>query len=301
MKPAAFEYHRPDSLTEALALLARLKESAKALAGGQSLVPMMNLRIARPEHLVDLNAIAGLDAIVETSTHVEIGAMARQHDIAESAIVRRTCPLLAAAAGTIGHYAIRRRGTLGGSLAHADPAAQLPLVAIATDAQIEIAGPRGSRSVAAATFFEGLMTTALGADELIVKARFRRLRDGERPGFALFSQRRGDFALAAACVTLGARAGRIESIAVAVGGATPVPARLDAAVGAVRGAPVDGTAAARLGALAAAAVEPDDHPRIPRTFRRELVGVVTQRAALIAMAADAKTPAMPGRPWGGVP
>ncbi len=286
MKPATFHYHRPASLADALALLARLGDSAKVLAGGQSLVPMMNLRIARPEHLVDLNEIGGLDGIVETATHLEIGAMVRHHDIAASGIVRRACPPLAAAATTIGHYAIRRRGTLGGSLAHADPAAQLPLVAIATDAEIEIVGERGRRAVPAARFFEALMTTALSADELIAKARFPRPDDSARSGFALFARRHGDFALAAACVTVRTRGARIETVVVAVGGATPVPVRLDDAVREVLGTPPGEAAAARIGVLAAAAVDPDDHPRVPKTFRRELVGAVTRRAALQAMSAN---------------
>ncbi|HMA32189.1 MAG TPA: FAD binding domain-containing protein, partial [Casimicrobiaceae bacterium] len=179
MKPAAFRYHRPGTLAAALALLAEHGDQAKVLAGGQSLVPMMNMRLAQPAELVDLNDLADLARITPVQDVIEVGALARHRDVALSELVQERCPLLAEAAASIGHDAIRNRGTLGGSLAHADPVAQLPLVAVTLGAQIDIAGRRGRRSLPAREMFVSVMTTALDPDEIIVAARFPLRASGE--------------------------------------------------------------------------------------------------------------------------
>jgi carbon-monoxide dehydrogenase medium subunit len=262
MKPAPFSYHRPRSLGDALHLLSALPD-AKLIAGGQSLGPMMNMRLATPAELIDLNGIAGLDAIHESSGWLEIGALARHHALATSSLIKSCCPLLAEAASTIGHYAIRTRGTLGGSLAHADPAAQLPLVAATLGAEIVANGKRGERRIAAQDFFVSLMTTALERDEIIVSTRFPKAASGERHAYMHFSRRTGDFAIVAVAVVL-----RDEKLRVGIGGAEDKPLvfefsqdRPEAISSKVRNA-----------------VNPAENPRIPAAYRKELVEVLTRRA-----------------------
>ena len=228
MKPAAFRYHRPATLDAALALLAEHGDAAKAIAGGQSLVPMMNLRLAQPAELVDLGDVAGLEGIRESGGWLEIGARTRHQVVADDERVRARCPLLAEAAGGIGHYAIRQRGTIGGSLAHADPAAQLPLVAVTLGAEIEIASQRGRRRLPAADFFVSVMTTALEPDELIVGVRFPVAVATEGQAFRLFNRRSGDYAIVSVAASLQLRAGRVERLRLGVGAVEPVPALLAA-------------------------------------------------------------------------
>jgi len=267
VKPAPFRYHRPESLGEALALLAEFGADAKLIAGGQSLGPMMNMRLVQPAELIDLNALSGLDRIEERPEAVEIGALARHHAVASSAVVRRCCPLLAEAAQTIGHYAIRSRGTLGGSLAHADPAAQLPLVAATLGAEIAVVGPGGERRIAAREFFVSLMTTALAPDEILVAVRFPKAPPDERHAYLQFSRRQGDFALVAVAATLNS-----SELRVGIGGAEDKPIVL---TDPVAGARPDPAAVAR---KARDAVNPGEDPRVPAVYRRELVEVLTRRA-----------------------
>ncbi|TAK81785.1 MAG: xanthine dehydrogenase family protein subunit M [Betaproteobacteria bacterium] len=276
MKPASFAYHRPRSLGEALALLAEHGAEAKPLAGGQSLGPMMNMRLAQPARLIDLNAIKGLDFLNETENAVEIGALTRHQTIASSSLVRAACPLLAEAAQSIGHYAIRARGTLGGSLAHADPAAQLPLVAATLGAEIAVAGPRGERRIAAQDFFVSLMTTVLEPDELIVSVGFPKAAPREAHAFVQFSRRRGDFAMAAVAVSVLLDVQkRIQRLRLGIGGVEDkpvVPTRLiEQSEGKV-------PEPAALAAAAREAVSPAENPRVPAVYRRELVEVLTRRA-----------------------
>ena len=267
MKPAPFRYHRPRSLGEALALLAEFGADAKLIAGGQSLGPMMNMRLVQPAELIDLNALSGLDAIRDHPDSLEIGALVRHHAVASSPVVREHCPLLAEAAQTIGHYAIRSRGTLGGSLAHADPAAQLPLVAATLGAEIAIAGPSGERRVDAGEFFVSLMTTALAPDEILVAVRFPKAPPDERHAYLQFSRRQGDFAVVAVAATLNS-----SELRVGIGGAEDKPVLLTDPVGGER---PDPAAVAR---KARDAVNPAEDPRVPAVFRRELVEVLTRRA-----------------------
>jgi len=264
VKPAPFRYHRPESLAHALELLSGL-EDAKLIAGGQSLGPMMNMRLVQPAELIDLNSVPGLDLITEKDDFLEIGALARHHAVSNSSSVKTCCPLLAEAAGTIGHYAIRSRGTLGGSLAHADPAAQLPLVAATLGAQIVVNGKRGERRIAAKDFFVSMMSTALEPDEIVVCARFPKAAAGDRHAYLQFSRRTGDFAIVAVACTLQDRKLRIG-----VGGAEDKPLVLDGLNPAE-----EPDAIAR---KAREAVDPAENPRVPALYRKELVEVLVKRA-----------------------
>jgi carbon-monoxide dehydrogenase medium subunit len=202
MKPAPFEYHAPSSVDEAVSLLAELGDGAKVIAGGQSLVPMLALRLAVFDHLVDLGRVEGLRGIERRDGSVWIGAATTQAVIERSAELAEAVPLLARAAPHIGHFQIRNRGTIGGSLAHADPAAEYPAVAMTLDAQLEALSPRGRRTIAAAGFFSGLWSTDLAHDEVLTGVTFP-VWDG-RCGFAVeeLARRHGDFAIAGACVAV---------------------------------------------------------------------------------------------------
>ena len=264
MKPAPFRYHRPRSLADAVALLSQYSDS-KLIAGGQSLGPMMNMRLVQPAELIDLNAVAGLDFIAEKDDFLEIGALARHHAVSNSSSVKTCCPLLAEAAGTIGHYAIRSRGTLGGSLAHADPAAQLPLAAATLGAELVLNGKRGERRIAAQDFFVSMMTTALEPDEIVVCARFPKAAPGERHAYLQFSRRTGDFAIVAVACTLQNR-----KLKVGVGGAEDKPLVFE-----------DFSSQENPDAIARKvreAVDPAENPRVPALYRKELVEVLVKRA-----------------------
>jgi carbon-monoxide dehydrogenase medium subunit len=228
VKPPAFDYHAPSSVEEAVALLAELGEGAKVLAGGQSLVPMLSLRLAAFDHLVDIGRIGELAGVHVDSDAVTIGAGTTQATIEASAELATVAPLLARATPLIGHFQIRSRGTLGGSLAHADPAAEYPAVALALDAEMEVVSPRGRRRLVAGDFFTGFWSTALEPDELLVRVRFP-LWTG-RCGCAVreFARRHGDFAVAGAAVSVGLGADDIVercSISLIGMGSTPIRAR----------------------------------------------------------------------------
>lgn len=278
MKPAAFRYHRPPTLEAALALLVQHGDSARPIAGGQSLVPMMNLRMAQPAELIDLASIEGLRDIKVSPDGIEVGAMVRHHDIEHSQAIRAACPLLSDVAGTIGHYAIRQRGTLGGSLAHADPAAQWPLVATVLGAQMLVTGAVGQRVIGGDAFFQSLMTTALKPDELLTAVRFPALQPGEGWSYQGFCRRSGDFAIVAVAATVMLEDGRVKRLRLGVGGATPVPVRLEALAQQQLGQQADVNWARSLGAQARASVTVADDPRIPAVFREELIETLVTRA-----------------------
>jgi carbon-monoxide dehydrogenase medium subunit len=218
MKPSRFDYFAPRSVDECVALLAEHGEDAKLLAGGQSLVPLMNLRLAAPEVLIDLNGLAELDYVREDGSQLAIGALTRHREVAASPAVRAGCPMLAHAAGLIGYPAIRNRGTLGGSLVHADPASELPCVAVTLDVELVAVGPRGRRTIPAGEFFLSHFTTVLEPSELLVEARFPRLVEDDAWDFVEFSRKSGDFAVAAVAVDLRLRAGRLERARIGVAG-----------------------------------------------------------------------------------
>ncbi|REG48866.1 carbon-monoxide dehydrogenase medium subunit [Paraburkholderia sp. BL6669N2] len=278
MKPTAFSYFRPRTLDDALSLLALHGFDAKLIAGGQSLAPMMNMRFAQPAHLVDLNALPQLKGVTLEPDTLAVGAMTRHHELATSNTVRAACPLLAEAAATIGHYAIRQRGTLGGSLAHADPAAQLPLIASTLGARVEIVGPAGSRQVSAAQFLIAVMTTDLAVDEIIRTVRFPTTLSGERHAFEAFSRRHGDFAIAACAVTAVLAGGRFASLRIGVGGVADVPLVFDDLAAGFVGETADAPSVGRIAETVANAVEVHDQPGINAAYRRDLVKVLIARA-----------------------
>ena len=246
MKLPAFEYACPATLSEAVALLASHDGDAKAIAGGQSLVPMLAFRVASPSLLVDLRKLPGLDQIKITEAGVSLGALVRWRDIEDDARLRQAHPLLAAAIKHVAHYQIRNRGTVGGSVAHADPAAEMPGVVVTCEAAIAVTGKSGARVIPADSFFQGALTTALAPDEIITEIRFPAWPAGRRFGFEEFALRRGDFALAAAAVFYDQDAGgRAANAHVGVIGVGDRPVRLATVEAALNGARVDAAVIAR--------------------------------------------------------
>jgi carbon-monoxide dehydrogenase medium subunit len=274
VKPARFSYEAPTTVAGVLAALAARGDTAKIIAGGQSLAPMMNMRIAQPGHLIDINRVADLGTVRLEQDHLVCGALVRHADLARHELVRTHAPMLAHAAQTIGHYAIRQRGTLGGSLAHADPAAQLPLVAVALDASIEIAAEAGHRTVPATEFFSSIFTTALEPHELLVAVRV----PVGRPcgwGFRLFTRRAGDFALVLVACSLTRAPDGVADIRLAVGGIGPTPVRLDNAIESGNG---DAGWIARSARAVAVAAPIEENERISVAYRRELVEALVHDA-----------------------
>ncbi len=279
MKPAAFRYHAPKTVDEAVTLLAELApEDGRVLAGGQSLVPTMAFRLAKPGHLVDINGIAALDRLEVSGEKLVIGACVRH-----AAFHRPVCDgplgkLLADVVRHIAHYPIRNRGTFCGSLAHADPASEWALVLAALDGEIVARSARGERVIAARDFFQGIMTTALADDELLVEARLRLPAAGTRCGFYEFNRRAGDFAMAAAVGTYRLDGDKMIEPRVALGGVEPNPRRLAAAEKVLAGAAPSDTAFRAAANAAAAAVDPMEDTTTSAEFRRDLVLAVTRRA-----------------------
>jgi len=285
MKLPAFEYACPATLSEAVALLASHDGDAKAIAGGQSLVPMLAFRVASPSLLVDLRKLPGLDRIEITDAGVHLGALVRWRDIEDDARLREAHPLLAAAIKHVAHYQIRNRGTVGGSVAHADPAAEMPGIVVTCEATIAVTGKSGARVIAADEFFQGALTTALASDEIITEIRFPAWPTGRRFGFEEFALRRGDFALAAAAVFYDQDAGgRAVNAHVGMIGVGDRPVRLPTVEATLNGARVDAAVIARAAAAASAAVDPQDDIHASAAYRRSLVGTMVERALASASA-----------------
>jgi carbon-monoxide dehydrogenase medium subunit len=279
MKPGRFSYEAPATIEGALASLAARGDDAKLIAGGQSLAPMLNMRLARPEHLIDINGLKELGQIRLDGERLTIGALVRHAALGKSDLVHRHCPMLAHAAETIGHYAIRQRGTIGGSLAHADPAAQLPLAALVLDAEIEIWSATRRRTVPAQEFFVSIFTTVIRPDELIVAVHVPVTSQPHGWGFRLFNRRAGDFAIVSVAAML--RRADEEAIAglrLAIGGIGPVPVRVETLASAAMANRVSKDWSARVATAVADAVEIEDNERTPTDFRRELVAALTQDA-----------------------
>jgi len=278
MKPASFTYHAPQSVDEAVALLTKLApDDGRILAGGQSLVPTMAFRVARPAHLIDINGIAALAAVSQGEV-MSIGACVR-HAAFEGPVANGvTGALLSKVVPNIAHYPIRTRGTFCGSVANADPASEWCCVMAALDGVVVARSERGTRRVPAAQFYQGIMTTALNEDELIVAAELPALPEGTRCGFAEFSRRKGDFAIAMALVTYRLVNGKISDARIGIGGAEPYARRISEAErllqGQAPGADVFGAAAE----AAAAAVDPLEDINYTAGYRRSLVRTMTQRA-----------------------
>ena len=226
MKPAPFEYHAPRTVDEAVAVLGEVGHDGKVLAGGQSLVPILNMRLASPAHLVDVNQVGGLDEVRVTDEEVRVGALARQASVEHHDDAYAALPLLRQALTWVAHPVIRNRGTVVGSLAHADPSAELPAVLVLTGGVVEVVG-RGSREVAAADFFHGPLETAIEPDELAVAVRFRRFPSGTGTTFVERSRRHGDYALAGAAAAVTVADGVVRSARVSLVSVTDVPDVLD--------------------------------------------------------------------------
>ncbi len=269
MKLPAFDYACPVTLAEAVALLAAGGGDAKVIAGGQSLVPMLAFRVAAPALLVDLRRLPGLDAIAISEAGVRLGALVRWRDILADPRLERAHPLLVAAVRHVAHYQVRNRGTVGGSLAHADPAAELPGIAGVCGAEIAVTGKAGARVIAAEEFFVAALTTALAADQVVTELRLPAWPVGRRFGFEEFALRRGDFALAAAAVFYDVDAdGRAVDAHVGVIGVGEKPARLPAVEALLNGARIDAAVVARAAAATSGAVDPPDDIHASGAYRR---------------------------------
>ena len=276
MKPAPFEYAAPRALDEAVAELAHHGDDGKVLAGGQSLVPMLNFRLARPRVVVDINRVPGLDALTESDGTLRVGALVRQRRLERWAAGRAA--LLAAAMAHIGHSAIRNRGTVTGSVVHADPAAELPALLLALDGAVVARSPRGEREIAAAELFQGPLTTSLGPDEIATETRFTLPAATDGWGFHEMARRHGDFALVGAIAIVGLRAGRVERVRAALFGAGPTPVRLAALERALLGQP---PAAATLRATAESATRALDTAadvHATAEYRRTVAATLMTRA-----------------------
>jgi aerobic carbon-monoxide dehydrogenase medium subunit len=279
MKPPRFEYEAPGSVAEVLALLERHGDQAKVLAGGQSLAPLLNFRLVRPQVLVDLNEIAELAGIREVDGMLAIGAMTRQRAVETSDVVRRRCPLLADAMPQIGHVQIRNRGTIGGSLAHADPAAELPAVVAALDGRLVVRGPAGERVLTTEQFFVSYLTTALETGELLVEVRLPIAAPRTGAAFVEVSRRHGDFALVgvAASVTLD-ETGVCVGCGLALTGVGPTPIVARAAASTLVGARPTPVMLEEAGRRAAADLRPDSDLHASSEYRQHVAGVLTRRA-----------------------
>src|SRR5689334_19415832 len=279
MTPAPFVLHVPKTLDEAVRILAEVApQDGRVLAGGQSLVPIMAFRLAKPAHLVDINEVAGLDKIASDGKLLSIGARVRHAAFHDQVVDNPLAGLLSVVARHIAHYPIRMRGTFCGSLAHADPASEWCLVAAALDATLVARSTRGERAIAAKQFFTGIMSTALAEDELLVEARLPLLAKDARFGFNEFSRRAGDFAMAASLVTYRLQAGKITDARVGLGGAEPSPRRIPEAEAVLNGqAPADKVFRAAAEA-AAKAIDPLEDHQTTAEYRRDLVRAVVRRA-----------------------
>ena len=283
MKPAPFAYHTPSTVAEAVTALASYGDEAKVLAGGQSLVPMLALRLARPAHLIDVNGVAELARGRRENGHLVVGATTRHAALERDAEIAAAVPLLRLAAPHIGHFQIRNRGTLGGSLAHADAAAELPAVVRALDAEIVVRGPSGGRTIPAAEFFQMVFTTALEPDELLTEVRFPVW--GAASGFAVeeIARRHGDFALVGVVCGVQAASGRIERAALSMFGMGSVPERLDALEKSLTGAALEGLDLADIGAQGVTGLEPPNDVHASGHYRKQVGAALIGRALSAAI------------------
>jgi carbon-monoxide dehydrogenase medium subunit len=281
VKPAPFVHHAPRTVDEAVGVLAEVGHDGKVLAGGQSLIPVLNMRLASPGHLVDINGITGLDAVDLTDDWVRVGALVRhtgleRHDEADAAL-----PLLRQAVRHLAHPAIRNRGTTVGSIAHADPAGEMPSVLVLTGGVVEAVGPGGRREVAAADFFDGPLETTLAADELVEAVRFGRFAPGTRTAFLESARRHGDYALAGVAVAVEVAEGVIRSARASFVSVTPVPTVLDlspALAGSDAGGPLSASVADAVAELVRGHVDPETDIHASADYRRMLAAELTVRA-----------------------
>ena len=283
MKPPAFDYHAPTSISEAIAALAHYGGEAKVLAGGQSLMPLLNMRLVRPAALVDINRIASLEGIRVDDGRITVGALTRQRALEEDGALAAALPLLGEIARYIGHPAIRNRGTVGGSLAHGDPAAELPCAMLALEAALVVEGPRGARPVPAERFHRHLLTTDLAFDELLTGIEIPVPPRATGHGFAELTRRFGDFAVvgAVALITLDP-VGRCCRARVALAGVAPTSVRARRVEAALEGDGLEPTRIDEAVQLAREEIDPPSDLHAPRAYREAMTAVMIRRAVLEA-------------------
>jgi len=282
MKPPAFDYVVADSLDMAAAALAEAGDEAKIIAGGQSLVPMLNFRLLRPSVLVDINPITRLAFIEEAGETIRVGALTRHFQLETSPLVARHLPVLSCAMTHVAHLAIRNRGTIGGSLSHADPAAELPMLALLLDATLHVVSASATRSTAASDFFVEAMTVDLAADEIITEITLPKLPPQTGWGFEEVARRHGDFALAAAAATLTVSDGTITQARIALTGVGPTALRASEAEALLVGEALGTGLTARVIAAVRGAIEPETDLHASSDYRRHLAGVLAGRAVSAA-------------------
>lgn len=282
MKPAAFDYVVADSLDMAVAALANAGDDAKIIAGGQSLVPMLNFRLLRPSVLVDINRIAGLAFIEDAGNHIRVGALTRHYQLETSPLISRHLPVLACAMTHVAHLAIRNRGTIGGSLSHADPAAELPMMALLLDAELQTASASGKRKIAARDFLKDMMTVDLASDEIVTEIELPKLPPNAGWGFEEVARRSGDFALAAVAATVTVEGGKIAQGRIALTGVGPTAIRATHAETLLTGHALDQVPTRELAEAVRAVIEPETDLHASSDYRRHLAGVLAVRAVAAA-------------------
>ncbi len=277
MKLPYFEYQAPATVAEAVDLLTKHQDEASVLAGGQSLIPLLALRLARPALLIDINGLGELSGVSVTDGQVAIGAMTREYVAEGSGTVTETVPLLAAALPLIGHEAIRSRGTIGGSLAHADPAAELPAVALALDAEFVVRGEAGERVIPAAEWFEGYLTTARSAGEILTEVRFPAAAPGTGVAFQEVARRHGDFAIVGLAASLTFAGGAISDARLAFAGVSDVPVRAAAAENLLVGERPSAELFAEAAMRATADLDPPADLHGSADYRRKVAAALVRR------------------------
>jgi CO/xanthine dehydrogenase FAD-binding subunit len=278
LKPAAFEYHRPRTIDDALALLSEVGEDGKILAGGQSLVPLMNFRLAQPAHLIDINFIGGLDDVRSENGQIKLACLARQSRALEDPLIRERCPLLADALAQVGYSQTRNRGTVCGSLAHADPAAELPAVLLALDGVVTVGNAKRRRSIAAQDLYLSYLTTVLANDEMILEACFPEMAPGTGWSFTEFARRFGDFAIVGVAALLVPAKDRIADARIALIGVGDKPWRQRRVEEQLLGKEVSADLFAKVSAEVAGNISPVTDIHASESYRRSLAKVLTRRA-----------------------
>lgn len=278
MKPAEFEYHRPRKIDDALSLLKEFGQEGKILAGGQSLMPLMNFRLAQPAHLIDVNFINGLDYIRSVNGSIQIGCLVRQSRLLNEPLIQQRCPLLAQALAQIGYEQTRNRGTLCGSLAHADPAAELPSVLLALDGVITVQSSAGTRRIAARDFFLSYLTTALSSDEIIVEASIPEMPPHAGSCFLEFARKSGDFAIVGVAALLAPTKDVISDARLALIGVGDKPWREREFEEKLVGEKGSSELFNKIGSAVAAKIEPSSDIHASESYRRSLARVLTKRA-----------------------
>jgi CO/xanthine dehydrogenase FAD-binding subunit len=283
MKPAAFEYVVANSIEQAVAALAQAGGDAKILAGGQSLVPMLNFRLLHPAILVDINRIPGLAFIEDAGDAVKIGALTRHHQIETSPVIAKHLPVLSCAMTHVAHLAIRNRGTIGGSLSHADPAAELPMMALLLDAELHIVSDKGMRTRKARGFFRDALIVDLAEDELLTEIHVPKLPPQTGWGFDEVARRAGDFALAAVAATVSVSGGAMKEARIALTGVGQTPMRASEAEALLVGQKLEAKLMARVIEAVRAAIKPETDLHASSDYRRQLAGTLVGRALAAAL------------------